>query len=138
MEATASTVFNKEASKAADSEVFEPTYRKTKSYEDESVYNRINDIYKQTVNRFLNNIDTNAKEIDLFSYDYLFDAPNGEKIMMHTNISCRNGNLYVKDNSSDRIMCIPGPDTLERTKSYLTALYLDMGYVDPINIKVAS
>lgn len=131
MEATQSSVFGSGNTEKEERKIYAPKYKKH-----ESVYNTINGIYNDTVEKFLDNIHAEAKEIPLFSYDYYFEKPSGEKMLMHTDVSCRNGNVYIKDNNSERTVCVPGMDTLSRTEAYLTALYLDMGYVDPLSIKV--
>lgn len=120
------------------SEFYEPQYKADKGYGGEDVYNRINEIYKRTVGKFMQNTDDEVGRADLFSYDYVFVGPDGAEHEVHTDVACRNGNVYVEDYSGSRMMCIPGPDALERTKNYLTALYKDMGYLNFKNVKISA
>lgn len=118
-----------------DAKIFAPMYKRTKEYEAEDVYNVINGIYNDTVESYLESVDGEAR--DLFSYDYTFRNADGQEVCVHTDVSCNRGNVIVVDESGQRTLFIPGPDTLERSKNYLAALYIDMGYVEFKNIKIA-
>lgn len=131
MDVLKSNIFSEEKK----DEIFAPMYKRTKEYEDKDVYNTINGIYNDTVEKFLRSVD--GEDQELFSYDYTFDSADGQKHVVHTDVMCSRGNVVVRDESGDRKLFIPGPDTLGRTKNYLTALYRDMGYVEFTNVKIA-